>query len=166
MNKAPKPVLAWTIVKEAVILGNLELLGRSAEQKLEYKEFINKIKSEHLSVTDYLLISKFGIPSERVDGKLSAIRRNSSSPPITLLAPNDFPYNFEAGILHYIFWKLGGVVEKTEIREAASSLMNSVPGAIDFVTYINPPHLKSVPEIEHAHILIKSDPLFRSNISI
>jgi len=55
---------------------------------------------------------------------------------------------------HYILWKLNGLVTIQDIEEAIESL-KTAHNVLNSVYYINPPHLKSIPEIEHAHIILQ-----------
>ena len=99
------------------------------------------------------------------------------------LVPNDFPYDVDEGIQHWCLWKIGGSSHTEEIlmdelqwalqelnsydgNSCSSSglikqqheLSKSTVSNIDkFSTFfwVNPPHLQSMPEIHHAHILFK-----------
>jgi len=55
---------------------------------------------------------------------------------------------------HYILWKLNGLITIQDIEEAIETLKNTCH-VLNSTYYINPPHLKSIPEIEHAHIIIQ-----------
>lgn len=94
------------------------------------------------------------------------------------LSPNDFPYYLDPGIEHYVLWKLGGDVTPRDIANAKLDLMkrdDAESRAADesedeltfervmtsdtekFLVWFNPPHLKSLPGIDHAHIIFRSD---------
>ncbi len=69
-----------------------------------------------------------------------------------VLARNDFPYYFEDDMEHWCLWKLGGDVTEEEIEKAIQDMRKS--GSFqDFVHWVNPIHLKSLPDIDHAHIV-------------
>ena len=83
------------------------------------------------------------------------------------LCLNDFPYYFEPNIHHYVLWKLGGVVTADEITQAKKDILQkcqtntSVEEDVAnnhevFLHWVNPPHLKSLPGIDHVHILYRS----------
>ena len=80
------------------------------------------------------------------------------------LCLNDFPYYFEPNIHHYVLWKLGGVVTAGEITQAKKDILcQAHTSVVDidkdhevFLHWINPPHLKSLPGIDHVHILYRS----------
>lgn len=72
------------------------------------------------------------------------------------LCRNDFPYYFVQGIEHWCLWKLCEDVTKSDIQEAVEELrsMDGMRGELlATLHWMNPPHLKSLPEIDHAHIL-------------
>lgn len=146
----------WPEVKEIVAKNDLHLLGRSCNQQLLYADFAEQIKQNWMSVKDFLLSNKFGFESrtDLATGKrMIAFTEDLSSLNIMSMSKNDFPYNFKPGIQHYILWKLGSELTETEVNNAVASEMEKNPTYIDYTTYVNPPHLKSIPEIEHAHLL-------------
>lgn len=70
-----------------------------------------------------------------------------------LLAKNDFPYYMEDGIEHWCLWKLGGNdVNDADINWAKEEL-NKNGNITEMMHWINPVHLKSLPDIDHAHIV-------------
>ena len=158
MSRDPNTIkLTWTELKVIINRGDLHVLGRSVIQQLEYDSFCEAIKAEWVSIADYLLHSKFNIPytSETSSSKKLVDRSSyNKSEVITKLLPNDFPYYFDECIDHFIYWKLGGSLSCIEVEEIARNVMSDVNSKyIDYQVYINPAHLKSIPEIEHAHIL-------------
>jgi Protein of unknown function (DUF3605) len=73
----------------------------------------------------------------------------------TRLVLNDFPYYMTNDIDHYVLWKIGGVAcSKDDIEEAKHQLRQQ--GYEERILHwTNPPHLKSIPEIDHVHILAR-----------
>ena len=55
---------------------------------------------------------------------------------------------------HFILWKLNGILSIEEIMEAIQTIKQT-SNIDDAIYYINPINLKSIPEIEHAHIITK-----------
>jgi hypothetical protein len=87
------------------------------------------------------------------------------------LCINDFPYYYSPGIQHWILWKLGGVVTSDELADAKKEILrgiskndprNNFSEIITdhevFLHWVNPPHLKSLPGIDHVHILFRGAP--------
>lgn len=71
-----------------------------------------------------------------------------------VLFPNDFPYYFEPGVHHYLLWKLNGVLNDAEVANAQRTVLQSHVHSVDTQFFVNPPTLRSIPEIDHAHILV------------
>ncbi len=70
-----------------------------------------------------------------------------------ILAMNDFPYYMEDGIEHWCLWKLGGEdVTENDISWAKEELA-SRGDIIEMMHWINPVYLKSLPDIDHVHIV-------------
>lgn len=149
------PLLTWSDAKEIVEKGDLHMLGRSASQHADYMIFNRDIKSKWKSVLDYILCKKFDCESglDEDSGKLKAIRPRIVVEK-TSFSINDFPYHFEPCVHHYIYWKLGSKpLNSEEVQSVAAEFMKERKEFTEFVIYINPPHLMSIPELDHAHIL-------------
>lgn len=89
------------------------------------------------------------------------------------LCINDFPYYYLPGIQHWILWKLGGELPtSTELANAKKEILkestsqglvkgNALERIINddevFLHWINPPHLRSLPGIDHVHILFNGE---------
>eukprot|EP00551_Chaetoceros_affinis_P010025 CAMPEP_0203670554 /NCGR_PEP_ID=MMETSP0090-20130426/6599_1 /ASSEMBLY_ACC=CAM_ASM_001088 /TAXON_ID=426623 /ORGANISM="Chaetoceros affinis, Strain CCMP159" /LENGTH=255 /DNA_ID=CAMNT_0050535439 /DNA_START=119 /DNA_END=886 /DNA_ORIENTATION=- len=73
--------------------------------------------------------------------------------PQRVLAMNDFPYYMEDNIEHWCLWKLGGGdVDDQDIRWAKEKL-NTRDDILEMQHWINPVQYKSLPDIDHAHII-------------
>ena len=154
MDRPPFQRLSWTRAKQTVQDGRLDLLGRSAEWQEKYGTFSAELKEQWVSVSDYVLVTKLGYEEEATatGGKRAAVRPAAVAPR-TVLVENDFPYNFDDGVHHHVLWKVGGDgVNEADIQDSIQHL-RSTQGAIDTAYYVNPPHLKSILDIDHAHIL-------------
>jgi hypothetical protein len=113
------------------------------------------------------LHSKFGYPkrfnatTERWEAYPPTTTKTTTSslqqqePTTIVLVPNDFPYNVEAGIEHWVLWKLLGSIEEGEVDKAKADLENRMGDVLDMIHWENPPHLKSLPDIDHVHILVQ-----------
>ncbi len=149
-------MISFSDAKSIIESGCLELLGRSLEQQLQFKVFSEQLKLEWSSSSDYILSTKFGIPIVLNPDETKSVVK--PFPPEfqtekLVLSENQFPYYFEPTVQHFLLWKLNGLITENEIFNAIESLKSSVVVA-DFAYYVNPPHLKSMPEIEHAHIIV------------
>jgi hypothetical protein len=150
------------------------LHSRSLAVQNEYLKFTDQVKTEWVSVNDHILHTKFQfekrvegsnrkVEEELEDGKLPNGCQWRAYPPLSevkrterRLLLNEFPYFVQDGIEHWCLWKLCENVTENDISFAKSELnkMSHERGnVIDTLCWVNPPHLKSVPDIDHAHIL-------------
>ncbi|EJK70858.1 hypothetical protein THAOC_07747 [Thalassiosira oceanica] len=165
-----------------LIPGNLSGLARSREQEAAYREGRARIKDEWESIYDYLLVTKFGFDWTWGEGAPVVVdtdgRGGTAAAETTTARPEE---EVEAhapgsGIEHHVLWKLGGDVTDEEVASAKAELLdlNSVGrelsaerleqisnGTDVFLSWINPPSLKSLPGIDHVHILLHKPGLSR-----
>jgi hypothetical protein len=93
--------------------------------------------------------------------------------PKTIVLRNDFPYYTAENIHHYVLWKLHGICSDDDITQAKEDVKqelelgnyenngdgddgendNGQAVVVDCLHWVNPPHLKSLPDIDHVHIL-------------
>ena len=144
---------------------DLAKLSRSEEQQYNYELYKQNILLQWDTMTDYVLYTKFPNVFTKVDGTLidsPPQRRWKVHPPIEsistkqmALVKNDFPYYMDDNIEHWILWKLGGeAINDVDIENAKQDLCTYHNlRENDFIHWVNPVHLKSIPNIEHAHIL-------------
>jgi hypothetical protein len=145
--------LEFAAIKLLIRSGQLHRLTRSERGKLAYEEHKRKISQHWATMADYLLSSKFCLPTTAgPDGKLRADRNHHTKRETLLLVPNDFPYDLETDCRHYVLWKLDGSVALADVDDAVQQLQR-LYRMVDYAHWINPGALKSVREIDHAHIV-------------
>jgi hypothetical protein len=147
--------LTWEQLQDIILVeNNLAKLSRSSSQQREYEIFRFCLIHIYASALDYILISKFQFDKKRgEDGRWQAVPSlQESTETRQVLVLNDFPYFTEDGIVHHILWKLKGSILPVEIEEAKKNIQSQM-NAVDSLHWINPPHLQSLPDIEHVHIL-------------
>lgn len=111
---------------------------------------------------------------EYADNQRRCEREGNCGAPELRLCMNDFPYYLAPGAEHWVLWKLGGgVVTPDEVDDAKLDLVSRSRGLVSrrydrasfrgvandhevFLHWVNPPHLKSLPGIDHVHILFRS----------
>lgn len=149
----PKNLSSGSALTNHLVEKDLAQLSRSETQQREYEIFRHILKSQYKSVVDYILVSKFGFQRRNVDGLwISDPSVENITETRKVLTPNDFPYNMESNVEHYILWKTKEALTPTDIDEAKRELSTRLP-VVKTLHWINPPHLKSLPEIDHVHIL-------------
>lgn len=145
--------LEWEELTWIIESGDLARLSRSVEQQRDYEVYKRDLLQEWRSVYDHILFSKFDCPRTLIDGKFcvdpptdGVVRRS--------IVRNDFPYYTAPGIEHWIVWKLNETVLESDIVEGKEEIQKEL-GELDFLHWINPPHLQSLPDIDHVHILCR-----------
>lgn len=79
-------------------------------------------------------------------------RAQLSKPPRFVTRPNDFPYNLTPDIQHLIIWCNRGSFSPEEVEAHVKEQQGDVYEALHF---INSPHLRSIPDISHAHVFLR-----------
>uniref|UniRef100_A0A6U5I4V4 Uncharacterized protein n=1 Tax=Corethron hystrix TaxID=216773 RepID=A0A6U5I4V4_9STRA len=162
--------------------GNPSLLSRSEAVTRSSKARTAYIREHWASSSDYILCKIFERERRLVvrydvqgnDGAVLPKHYWEASPRLselvsagtvsTRLVPNDFPYYVDRGIDHHVLWKIGGEVSEDDVNCAVETLREGAPEddlegmKMEFMSLINPVHLRSVPEIDYAHILSRQCP--------
>jgi Protein of unknown function (DUF3605) len=152
--------LNWEELKQILTIEcDLAKLSRSVEQQKEYEIHKRDILLEWKSVTDHLICTKFPTLFEkRIDPLTNIAFSYPSLKEVNVVAKtlvqNDFPYYIENNIEHWILWKLCEPCTDLDIAEAKVQLISERMFS-DTIHWINPIHLKSIPEIDHVHIVGK-----------
>jgi len=160
-----KTPMSWSEMQTFICVEqDLAKLARSEEQQRQYMIAMRDINSEYKTMYDFILHDKFGFDRKQDNEKKwqACLPSQPQTTPRTVLVPNDFPYSMAPGIHHYILWKWGGDVTPEEIDQAKLDFKNDNYSdhtkVIDVLHWINPPHLKSLPDIDHVHILTLREP--------
>lgn len=147
----------WDELREIIegVDKDLAKLSRSKSQQREYEVFRYHLRRQYKSVIDYILISKLGFEKAKhqEDGLWQATPQLKDFDQVRkVLAPNDFPYYMAHGILHYVLWKTKENINDEDVIGAREDL-HRMMDLEDTLYWVNPPHLKSLPEIDHVHFL-------------
>jgi Protein of unknown function (DUF3605) len=160
------PELVDIVEKE----NNLAKLSRNVQQQKEYMIYRRELLKEWKSVYDHILVSKFDFERRLVCNDMQQGEDGNDQvwvayPPLDevreikkVLKPNDFPYYFADGIEHWCLWKLCEDVTDDEIEEAKKDLQAMYGDIVTYVSWRNPPHLKSLPDIDHIHVVCRREP--------
>jgi hypothetical protein len=154
----------WDELKQIIGEGRLSELCRSVEVDKAYQQHRLQVLAEYKSLPDFILYSKFQQARQWNPDihkwYVPAPKPSFHDPPHAkvVLVPNDFPYFVAEGIEHWVLWKRGGdgTIHPGEINQATLSTFSSACNISNRILYWeNPPHLKSLPEIDHVHILVQ-----------
>jgi hypothetical protein len=168
---------------------NLAKLSRSEEQERDYQIRMREMKTKWKSPYDHILCSKFGFEKRQFTNETHTVweaypKLSEVKEPRKALVKNDFPYNYRAGIEHYVLWKICEDVTDEDIEAAKEELkrttdyigkptflsfqallslvhcrsfFNVFPCIPDLLWWTNPPNLKSLPDLDHIHIIIRRE---------
>ncbi|GMI30752.1 hypothetical protein TeGR_g12736 [Tetraparma gracilis] len=150
-----RPMGWYEAVRVVKNYSTLHHLGRSPANETSYMESRARTQEKYASSADLIKVEKFGLPRETDDerGKIRAGKGGGGGGQLRL-TENDFPYYFDAGIAHYVLWKLGEEALTQSEIDAAMAELKEREGAKRCSFWINPPELKSIPELDHAHIIV------------
>lgn len=156
--------LEWEELVDIITIQNdLAKLSRSIEQQKAYEIYKRDLLKHWKSVIDHVLCDKFPqVFQSKTCPETSLWHAHPSIPDATssgieesVLVRNDFPYYMADGLEHWILWKLGPPITERDIEKAKSQLQNERFRPHHLLHWINPPHLKSLPQIDHVHFIGK-----------
>ncbi|GBF89557.1 hypothetical protein Rsub_02275 [Raphidocelis subcapitata] len=142
------------LIREGTV-ESLGKLGRSEEQLRVYRSFMAGVKEDYASVADFIKISVFEAAVHITDGKKQAVDSEHASADRAIWRPNDFPYNFEPAMQHWLLWCSR---EPPAARLQALVDAKFPPGAWDVLRFVNPPALQSVLSVWHCHVIVRPKP--------
>jgi hypothetical protein len=145
--------MSWSELRDIIIVEkDLGKLSRNEADQREYEFFRYHLRNQYKSIVDYILISKFRFDKVRSNNGLWKAHPQLEDFHETrkILIPNDFPYFTENRVVHYVLWKTKQEITKQDVVEARENL-HSILDVEDSLHWVNPPHLKSLPEIDHVH---------------
>lgn len=153
----------WEQIKDIIESGDLALLKRSRQMTEKYHE--HKKRTAGLDMNQYVLQKLGWSPNGPQYEDPAAKAFNAST--LYAVRANDFPYNFEPGVVHLVLWsKIALPVHSPDkaVRSAACARINAFlqaqPLLRSLVTsghvawFVNYPELQSVARIFHAHVLL------------
>ena len=143
LNKLKK--LYWWIPGENNI--------RPSEDVIEEKEkFINNIYLKYTKLSDYILNVYFAFPTVlNSKGKLEVISRKNL-PKKCLFKENEYPYQIEKGVNHYVLWYNFIPNNETDINNYIKTniYQNIKHSNFTFIWYENPK--MNISDIYHLHV--------------
>lgn len=149
----PNP-MSWKELGDLIVEGTLESLGKLGRSEADlkvYREFMAGVRNDYASVGDFIKIDVFEAAVHSSDGKKHAVDVEHASERVVWRL-NDFPYNLEDGIQHWLLWST---------RELAKGRMQQLiddkfpAGSWDRLTFVNPAPLQSVLSVWHCHVIVR-----------
>ena len=94
-------------------------------------------------------------PLPLADGKKQAVDSEHASADRVIWRRNDFPYNFEPSMEHWLLWASR---ELPQARVDELIAERFPPGEWDVLEFVNPVQLKSVLSVWHCHVIVRPKP--------
>lgn len=140
---------ACQLAREATF-ESLGTLGRHPSDIVVYRRFRGKVLQEYVTMADFVSATILGYDTCLLeDGKRRAVPPSvTCAEPQTYWRRNDFPYNFEPGIEHHNIWSTQPLPPERIVQIADEHRQGW-----EFVWFINPVGLASIPAVWHAHVL-------------
>lgn len=154
-NAVANHPIQWSDLIEWLNNGQKTLLWRDeqcAQRYIEHQIFVNK---NYRSINDFIRIKylKWNSQIDSNIGKQIAVPAEQSIRQ-PLLTPNDYPYYLVKNIQHWLIWcdpkpnepekMIERIVEKEFPRDT-----------FDRLYFVNPPRLRSVSDVFHAHVFTR-----------
>ncbi|KAF9107056.1 hypothetical protein BGX29_007562 [Mortierella sp. GBA35] len=181
-KKPTKHQFSWSELTKMVASKDLAPMGRSESVQYAYQKAIKRRTKKYGSPDEYIRQrvlhwppadantnstaseSRPDSPAPYSDGNESSSSSCSSlSPPSSPTGPvdpleinlkkNEFPYSVKPGIEHWLIWSRQPLTDEVWIRRY---LEERLPGR-DYLFFINPPELRSVPTISHVQVFTKGE---------
>ncbi|KAF9133755.1 hypothetical protein BGX30_012184 [Mortierella sp. GBA39] len=175
-KKPTKHQFSWSELTKMVASKDLGPMGRSEAVQAAYQKAIKRRTKKYGSPDEYIRqrilhwppaekTEDFSPPHSYSDGNESSSSSSSSflSPPSSPTGPvdplevnlkkNEFPYSVKPGIEHWLIWSRQPLTDEVWIRRY---LQERLPGR-DYLYFINPPELRSVPTISHVQVFTKGE---------
>lgn len=158
----PHP-LSWSTLCHLISANNHHgRLQRHPQVQQAYKTHCEKTTAEFASMRDAILhrVFRFSIlPKSEDDRRMQAVVPPSSLP-LFVLEPNIYPYWVEPPIQHLVLWYFCDADSQTSKKKNPSehliqtTLQKHASERLwkDYIFFINPIHLRSVPDLWHAHV--------------
>uniref|UniRef100_A0A061RV04 Uncharacterized protein n=1 Tax=Tetraselmis sp. GSL018 TaxID=582737 RepID=A0A061RV04_9CHLO len=145
-------LLTWKELENAVRDGSDEALGnlgRFQEHVNVYHSFRSQVLADYESMADYVKIFKLGyVPEISESGKRRASSSSKFCEDEVIWMGNDFPYAVEPGIVHDLIW----CRKKLSLEQLQQVCQQRLSGR-EYLIFVNPEGLKSIPDVWHAHVL-------------
>ena len=126
--------VSWKYLKENIINDTFEM-SRSPKNEERYSRFKREKGDLNLYIINTYLKNKTFV-----------------------ILPNAFPYELRKGIAHYVMFSIDNISNVSNISNISDFLSAYFKKPKDHILwYINPSHLRSIPNVWHCHIFIKQD---------
>ncbi|KAJ2775624.1 hypothetical protein IWQ57_000306 [Coemansia nantahalensis] len=138
----------WAELQCIIASEQFDQLGRTAADREIYAEDMRLVCQQYESVANYIRNVKL---AGFVDDPTTEY----------LLLPNDYPYALEADTTHLILWSKYWLAPGTALDPTLCDMIVAQldglfgAGTYEWLWFVNPAHLQSIPEVSHGHLLVR-----------
>eukprot|EP00123_Amoebidium_parasiticum_P009620 comp19599_c0_seq1/m.23074 comp19599_c0_seq1/g.23074 ORF comp19599_c0_seq1/g.23074 comp19599_c0_seq1/m.23074 type:complete len:235 (-) comp19599_c0_seq1:169-873(-) len=151
--RGPPPT--WEDVTDFITSGDLAKFGRFSQVQSDYLVHKAKVELTYRRMDDFIRHIVFGCPPKKDEGGrlVAEFTPEMQRECIIVLRPNDFPYALPHGAHHTVLWSNRQLTE----AEVQSQIRGLLPNHADtdVAYFINPLVRRSVPDVFHAHLIVK-----------
>ena len=128
---------------------------RLPEEQVRYDKDLARFREEWRTIPDRVKWRVFGLDFKvGEDEKKYIPDENHPEEEVAKITLNKYPYHFEKDVRHYVLWKLNGKITKTDVVKGIREV-RKIFDIMDWTYWVNPLYRKSIPGIEHAHVIVK-----------
>eukprot|EP01083_Nonionella_stella_P003233 9208_1 len=151
-----KITYTWNELSDIISKGELGKLGRDERWQRKYANERKEYTKIFKDTGAMILIDRFKTAAQCVDKanndwRLEAIVDENTQRMCWTV--NDYPYRYFEGIEHNVLWYLGDDHHENTKKEMIPFIEHNVKPNYVYEIYLNPPHLKSVLELNHVHVV-------------
>lgn len=152
--------VTWEEIAQAVAandVASISNIGRAPMDLRVYRNFKAKVLERYASLADYMkeLLFHYETGGREQDGKLVALDPVDPKH-ILLWRPPDFPYLLSNELEHHIVWS-----NKPMGDEELQQFIKAKRKGWEYVTWVNPGPLASIPSVWHAHVVSRRCSMLR-----
>ncbi|GAM21988.1 hypothetical protein SAMD00019534_051630, partial [Acytostelium subglobosum LB1] len=158
---------SWHDLKIIIEEGRVHELGRKDQHQQRMREHSLWVKDNYFTLRDYILSVFFDFPVLDIDAdNLEASNNINSKKKKRVIVPdnveqrivfrpNDFPYNCQDDITHYVLWCLLPL-SMDEVRQYLQHHHSLGEYSERYVCFQNPVYLQSIKDVFHYHVFVRA----------
>ena len=133
--------------------GLINTIDRTPAGQEIYDRYKREVLSKWVSMGDMILHTVFNIQYDTNQSGMMYVKPNTMPTDVKLeLTPNEFAYPICSNMRHYVLWKLNGYITEQDVSSMTEDVFKK-NNITDYIYWNNPPCKRSIPGIEHVHII-------------
>lgn len=143
--------MKFAIAKNFIKRGIYDKFYRDFFVQRSYDIYKMEVLKDWSSMTDKMMHEIFGFECDMNENNKKFIKNIPNIATIRL-TENEFPYHFSDPVKHHLLWKLGTKISNQDIDHTLKIIKGEFD-VLDHAYWENPIELKSVKDLDHAHII-------------